>query len=133
MYRPLSATNEADSAEMTADFLSRVGADAAAIGRARSAVLATRHDVEPASPDEALLLDVDLATLGGTIDEYAAYERGVRREYRVVPGPLYRRKRRAVLEGFLGRDRIYRTAWFSERFEAAARRNLAGEIARLNG
>ena len=48
----------------------------------------------------------------------------VREEYRWVPDPIYRAKRKEVLAGFLARPVIYGTERFRERFEVRARENL---------
>ena len=82
--------------------------------------------------DCALFLDMDLAILGGPPAEFDAYEAAVRREYDWVLDPQWRRGRRAVLAQFLGRPAIYATRHFRASHEAAARRNLARAIARLD-
>ena len=58
------------------------------------------------------------------------YERQVRQEYAWVPGLLYRAKRRAVLQGFLDRERIFTSGAF-DADEARARENLVRSLARL--
>jgi predicted metal-dependent HD superfamily phosphohydrolase len=88
-------------------------------------VIATRHEAVPADIDAQVLVDVDLSILGAPQPRFEEYERQVREEYRWVPGPIYRRKRRQVLESFLERPTIYSTQRFIERYEAQARRNLA--------
>ena len=133
VYRPLSRTNEADSAALATAFLGAHGVDPDAVARVRGLVLATAHDVEPASPEATVLVDVDLAILGADEAEYAGYESAVRREYRLVPGPVYRRKRAAVLRGFLDRGFVYRDAHFRERLEDRAVRNLGRAIGNLVG
>ncbi len=49
-----------------------------------------------------------------------------------VPGFLFRRKRREILDAFLARPHIYNTTHFRERYEAVARANLARSIERLS-
>ena len=44
-----------------------------------------------------------------------------------------RRKRRAILQGFLARPRLYTTEALHARFEAPARRNLQRAIVALGG
>jgi predicted metal-dependent HD superfamily phosphohydrolase len=56
----------------------------------------------------------------------------VRREYGWVPDALWTAGRRQVLAGFLARPTIYATPQFRASHEAAARRNLAEAIARLD-
>ncbi len=52
------------------------------------------------------------------------YELQIREEYAVIPAFLFRRKRRAVLEGFLQRPRIFNTQRFFDLYEVRARENL---------
>ena len=55
----------------------------------------------------------------------------MREEYGWVPGPIYRRTRRKLLEAFRARPTIYSTDPFLQRYEARARANLARSLARL--
>jgi predicted metal-dependent HD superfamily phosphohydrolase len=82
-------------------------------------------------PTGALVCDVDLSILGRPAEEFAEYERRIRVEYGSVPDQLYRQGRAAVLQRLLARDRLYRTAHFSDRYEAAARRNLMRSLETL--
>jgi predicted metal-dependent HD superfamily phosphohydrolase len=86
---------------------------------------AARHDC-------ALFLDMDLTILGSPPAEFDTYEAAVRREYDWVPEPQWKLGRRAVLAQFLARPAIYATGRFQASHEAAARRNLARAIARLD-
>lgn len=81
--------------------------------------------------DQDLIRDIDLAILGADPAAFASYQEAIRHEYRHVPGPLYRRGRRRVLESFLDRPTIFRTPRYRERLETAARRNLEQAIAAL--
>jgi predicted metal-dependent HD superfamily phosphohydrolase len=84
-----------------------------------------------ATQDCALFLDMDLAILGAPATDFDVYEAAVRREYDWVSEPQWRVGRSAVLVGFLTRPTIYATAPFRASHEAAARRNIARAIARL--
>ena len=98
----------------------------------RALILATKHTGDvPDTPDAAAFLDADLAILGAAEARYARYAADIRKEYEWVPEEPYRAGRRAVLEGFLERERIYRTAVMFDEGEGAARRNLPAEIDRL--
>lgn len=81
--------------------------------------------------DAALFLDMDLAILGSSPDRYKQYTAQIRREYAVFPDDVYIVGRRAVLERFLTRDRLYFTQTFFDQFEDAARSNIAAEIKSL--
>lgn len=133
IHRTRGGDSEGESAEMAADWLTRGGAAADVVGRVRDMILATKHGPEVPAGDAAVMLDIDLSILGRDAEAFDRYDANVRREYRWVPGPLYRRKRREVLEGFLARPRIYVTERFFERYEAQARLNLARSIQELGG
>jgi predicted metal-dependent HD superfamily phosphohydrolase len=93
--------------------------------------MATRHDAVPGDIDAQVLVDIDLSILGAEEKRFDEYERQVREEYGWVPEPIYRDKRKAILESFLARATIYNTARFIERYEPRARANLARSLARL--
>jgi len=131
VYHPLSSGNEEKSAAWAAHFLEENGALPEERERVRSLILVTAHDAPACTPDEALLLDLDLSILGADATTYDAYEAAIRREYHLVPMPLYRRKRAEVLKGFLNRNPLYLTPSFRAQLEAQARINLARAIAAL--
>jgi len=124
IYGLQAKDNERRSADWAVEVLRGAGASDAVCLRVDRLIMATRHDAVPTDPDERLLVDIDLAILGASAERFAEYDRQVRDEYRWVPGPLYRIKRRQVLRSFLDRAAIYGTPWFQSRFEAQARRNL---------
>ena len=62
---------------------------------------------------------------------YAQFEQNIRREYRVVPSTIYRKKRIAVLQSFLVREKIFNNEPFYSLLEAQARVNVEGAVARL--
>ncbi len=78
--------------------------------------------------DAQVLIDADLAILGASESDYRTYAKQIRQEYAWVPDPDYREGRRRVLQSFLSRPRVFQLLC---RLEAAARRNLAAEIAQL--
>jgi predicted metal-dependent HD superfamily phosphohydrolase len=84
-----------------------------------------------AETDCALFLDMDLAVLGSAPEEFAAYERDVRREYAFLPDDAWISGRRRVLASFLSRPEIYLTAIFRDRYESQARQNMARALAEL--
>jgi predicted metal-dependent HD superfamily phosphohydrolase len=131
VYDPRSAENEARSAELARRALTGLGVTDETGARTAELVLLTRHRDRPDSPEGRLLCDIDLAILGGPEDEFDRYDRAIRQEYAWVPEPLYRRERAAVLRALLERDPLYATAYFRERYEAAARANLGRALARL--
>lgn len=131
VYALRAADNEARSAAWADRALREGGVAPDAVARVVALVMATRHDALPATDDERLLVDVDLAILGADPERFDEYEAEVREEYAWVPRPLFRRRRRAILQAFLDRDAIYATAPFRARLEARARANLARSLSRL--
>ncbi|HEY9029586.1 MAG TPA: N-methyl-D-aspartate receptor NMDAR2C subunit [Burkholderiaceae bacterium] len=123
--------NEAASAAWARRVLEAAGAAADVADRVDALILATRHSQVPATGDERLLVDIDLAILGAAPARFAEYERQIRDEYGFVPEPVFREKRAEILRGFLARPALFSTAALAARFEAPARANLAGAIAGL--
>jgi len=127
VYDPRRADNEELSAERAEAFLGGTRfADPVA-----SLIMATKHASPPGGNDARLICDIDLSILGRSGEVYGRYADAIREEYGWVPEPDYRKGRGAVLENFLGRERIYSHDVFAEMYEAAARRNLADELRRL--
>jgi predicted metal-dependent HD superfamily phosphohydrolase len=121
--------NEERSAAWAYDVAIDAGASTASAARARALVLATKHDAVPDDADAKLIVDVDLSILAAPDERFDEYERQVRQEYSWVPGFLFRRKRREILEGFLARPHIFNTDFFLANHEARARANLARSLA----
>jgi len=108
--------------------LQEAGAPHDSVDRVHALIMATRHTANPALPDEQLLVDIDLSILAAEKVRFDEYEQQIRREYAFVPGWLFRRKRRQILQGFLERPSIYSTAHFRASMEARARANLKQSI-----
>lgn len=135
VYDPQAAAgrNERLSAALCEAELARL-AEARNVARACAAILATIDHCVPdenASPDAALLLDIDLAILGADADTFDRYDAGIAAEYAHVPPDAYRTGRVGVLRRFLERERLFATSWGVARWEARARDNLRRSIAAL--
>ena len=129
VYDPRVTDNEAQSAALA----HRTALDAdirrASAKRVYHLILATQHKALPTDPDQQLLVDVDLSSLGGSWDTFDRNGRNIRREFAHVADAAYREGRAAFFEAFLARPSIYSTPSFRERYEAAARANLARALA----
>jgi predicted metal-dependent HD superfamily phosphohydrolase len=131
VYRPGRRDNEARSAALARSALVALGLGPLA-ERVEVLILATRlHRAGPDDDAARLFLDADLAILGADPGAYARYAEGVRAEHRAIPDLLFRRGRRAFLEGLLASPSIFRTSHFRARYERQARENVRGELARL--
>ncbi|HTJ96414.1 MAG TPA: N-methyl-D-aspartate receptor NMDAR2C subunit [Rhodocyclaceae bacterium] len=129
IYLPRQSDNENQSAELATKLLSADGVADDVCQQVANLVMVTRHDGVPATPDEQLLVDIDLSILGAAPQRFSEYEAQVREEYAFVPGPLFRYKRRQILEAFQSRPRLYSTDFFYARLEQQARHNLEQAIA----
>lgn len=123
--------NEARSAHWAVQALAAGGVDAARCQRVHDLIMATCHTALPASLDQALLVDIDLAILGAPAARFAEYTRQISAEYAWVPQQVYAVKRHAVLQGFLDREQIYTTPAVAQHLEQRARANLAEAISSL--
>lgn len=128
IYQPLSGTNEQDSADLARRLLA---GDADRDEVARLVELTLRHDPAPDDRNGIALSDADFAVLGAEPQRYAEYAANVRAEFHEVPDEYFRPARSELLAEFLTRDAIFASEPARQRWEAAARSNLAGEIEAL--
>lgn len=129
-YDPERHDNEERSADWARQAMLAAGLPQEPAARVHALIMVTRHEALPYGPDAQLLVDIDLAILGATPERFNEFEMQVRREYAHVSDADFRVGRSRVLRGFLERPRIYATEFFSRRFEAQARENLARAISR---
>ena len=127
VYTPGRADNELHSSLLATVILRELHMGYYLIGSVQKLIMATRdHCAE--SEAEALMVDIDLSILGSDPARYDEYAGHIRQEFSSVADKLYRAARTDVLEGFLGRGRIFS---IMEQFEAQARENMAREIETL--
>ena len=131
IYDTRKKDNEERSAEWARESALVAGLGEDEASRIHALVMATMHDAVPAGSDAAVLVDIDLAILGADEARFDEYEIQVREEYSWVPGPLYRRGRRKILQEFVRRESIYSTEYFRDECEARARSNITRSLARL--
>lgn len=129
VYDPRASDNE----ERSADWARRALVSKSDLAeRVAALILKTKHHAEgEASPDEALFLDMDIAILGAARETYERYAADIRAEYGHVPDDGFRAGRGAFLKDQLARPRIFRTDLYETELAAAARANMAWELARL--
>ncbi|HEX8870075.1 MAG TPA: hypothetical protein VF821_30715 [Lentzea sp.] len=100
------------------------------IARVESLVLATiTHSSD--DPLAHVLLDADLAILGSAPEHYDRYSQAVRQEYAQYDDSQWRTGRAKVLKSLLDRENLYVSAPARQRWDAAARSNLARELQTL--
>ena len=128
VYEPARADNEARSAHVAREELTRAGVASEVVERIAALILATRdHDAQRG--DAALLVDIDLAILGASEEAFAEFERQVRDEYRAFDDRTYALGRARVLRRLASREPLFRTGFLAAELERRAQRNLAHAIA----
>lgn len=128
IYKVFSSSNELDSANWAAEFLKLNNAKEGFIGNVHRLIMATLHNAIPSDSDERLIVDIDLSILGCNSELYNQFELWIRKEYKLIPSFIYKKKRKEILEGFLGRERIFSHEYFFNKFEKSARKNLRNAI-----
>lgn len=128
VYDVKAHDNEARSADWAVAALQAAGVSAEVQTRVHALIMATEHTAAPLAGDAALMVDIDLAILGATPARFAEYERQIRQEYAWVPEDVFVEKRRAVLQGFMAKPRIYSLTFFYQKLENQARINLQNAL-----
>jgi predicted metal-dependent HD superfamily phosphohydrolase len=95
---------------------------------ARLVRLTEHHDPAGGDLPGQVLSDADLAILAAPRARYDAYVAGVRRDYAFLSDDDFAAGRAALLRDLTGRPRLFHTAYARERWEPAARANLAREL-----
>ncbi|MFD8380717.1 hypothetical protein ACFV2X_19565 [Streptomyces sp. NPDC059679] len=133
VYLPDRSTNEERSARLAERALPEAGVPQERTAEVARLVRLTRtHDPAPGDTNGEVLCDADLSILASSPEHYAAYAAAVREEYGFVPDDAFRDGRAGVLRELLTMPRLFRTPEARDRWEEAARRNLATELALLN-
>lgn len=131
VYHPQRRDNEAKSAAWAQRYLYQAGLASSSRDRVVQLILATRHPGILNTPDEQLMVDLDLSILGQSPAQFEHYCRAIRAEYAWVPEVTYCAKRRSLLRAFLDQETIYQTPALRTQYEAPARQNLQNAIAQL--
>ena len=133
IYETQRHDNEERSADWARSAAREFGAGAESAQRIYDLIMFTRHASDPVGIDAQVLVDADLSILGAQPTRFQEYEAQVRSEYGWVPEAMFRSARAKILKEFLGRPHLYSTAYFRERYEAQARRNLQHSLESLEG
>lgn len=130
-YNTTYKENEEKSAELFQQIAEYGNLNDSLIRKVFRMILETRHTIQPIDPDSQLVVDIDLSVLGWSKDRFDEYERQIRVEYAWVPQDMFASVRSEILASFLGRQHMYATQFFREKYEAQARRNIARSLAQL--
>lgn len=122
--------NEQASANLASRDLKNINTSPKIVSKIEDLILITKHSSKPITPDQKLIVDIDLAILGATNQRFLEYESQIRAEYCFVPDFIFKTKRNSILKNFLDRPTIYNTPDFVANLENQARSNLTKAIAR---
>jgi predicted metal-dependent HD superfamily phosphohydrolase len=132
VYNVLKHNNEIKSAELAVLHLAQMQVPFLLQQECAQLILATQHHALSGNSDCNYFTDADLSILGSPPTVYQRYVVAIRKEYAIYPDILYNKGRQKALSHFLQMDRIFKTDFFVERYEAQARENVEGELAMLN-
>jgi predicted metal-dependent HD superfamily phosphohydrolase len=134
VYDPRRNDNEAKSAERAMKELDALGANNALRSHVVQLILATKnHMAGGRDYDDDIFLDADFAILGASEDEYRQYVADVRAEYAHVDDKQWITGRGAFLKKIAAAPRIFRTGIFEGEYGEQARKNIAWELAAIEG
>ena len=132
IYDVKRSDNEEKSAELAVQRMTELEIPDEIIELCKSQILATKSHQFSDYQDTNYLLDADLSILGQRWEIYNQYTVQVRKEYAIYPDLLYKIGQKKALKHFLDMDRIYKTDYFHQQFEAQAKLNIQQEAEQLN-
>ncbi|MDE0535975.1 HD domain-containing protein [Tenacibaculum sp. L6] len=128
IYNSLKSNNEEKSTEFAIERMQLLYVPKEIIKRCENHILATKHHKVSEDTDTNYFTDADLAILGSNWETYEQYYKNVRKEYAVYPSLVYNPGRKKALKHILTMDNIFKTEYFHQKFEKAARENIQREI-----
>jgi predicted metal-dependent HD superfamily phosphohydrolase len=130
IYNPYGKENELKSAKKAIDFLEKQSNNEELKSRIYDLIMVTLHNRKPTNEAEKIIMDIDISILGSDYNEYKTYSKKIRKEYKMVPSILYKKKRKEILSSFIKKDKLYYSNYFCD-LEMNARNNLRREILEL--
>lgn len=131
IFKASSSNNEGDSAKLAMQRLSEIGYPADRIAKCANMILATKKHELSEDSDTNYLIDADLAILGNTPYDYQKYSEQIREEYSIYPDFMYNTGRKKALQHFLQMNNIYKTEYFSNKYEKQAKVNINNELSSM--
>jgi predicted metal-dependent HD superfamily phosphohydrolase len=128
VYTATSNDNERRSAELAKERLESIAFPKEKISKCVAQIMATNGHSISKDNDTNFFTDADLSILGQSWEVYLEYTKQIRKEYSIYPDFMYNPGRKKVVSSFLTMDRIFKTSWFFDKLEKAARENLSKEL-----
>lgn len=131
IYSATAKDNEEKSADLAIKRLQQINFPTMQIALCNTQILATKQHQLSEISDSNLFTDADLSILGAPWQDYEAYFKNVRKEYRIYPDFLYKPGRKKAMQHFLEMDFIFKTTEFRQQYEEKARNNIRRELETL--
>lgn len=128
MYDTLKSNNEEKSAALAEKRMKSVGVSEEIVARVVEMILATKTHVVSENQEVNYFTDADLSILGKDWEVYRQYAKQVRNEYAIYPDLLYNPGRKKVLKHFIEMNQIFKTDYFTQKYEEQARINIQREL-----
>ena len=128
IYNSLKSDNEEKSAELAEKRMKQISVSKDTIELCKNQILATKSHVQSTNKDTKYFTGADLSVLGQNWEAYSLYYKNVRKEYSIYPDFVYNQGRKKILNHFLSMDKIFKTDFFYNKFEAQAKKNLQKEM-----
>lgn len=123
--------NERLSAERAYVDLFALGFYGFHLQRIHNLILQTTHIKPGEDLCSQTIMDIDLSILGESVEVFYDYEKKIRQEFSFYSTEEYLRGRTTFLKNMLGRNTIYQTEYFINKYENSARSNIEGLIKEL--
>jgi predicted metal-dependent HD superfamily phosphohydrolase len=127
IYAAGASDNEEKSANLF-ERLARHALEEPFANEVGSLILDTTHIELPTTSNAKYTVDIDLASFGRPWPEFMADCHALRNEQTTFSHEEYYRKKCAFLNSLLARPHVFSTPHFRERYESAARQNMARYI-----
>ncbi len=128
IYKATKSDNEEKSADFALKIMTELSVSNFMIDNCKNQILATKTHSINSDSDTNFFIDADLSVLGQDWNSYSSYYKNVRKEYSIYPNILYNPGRKKVLKHFLAMEKIFKTDYFYQKFEANARLNVQKEL-----
>ena len=131
IYKASANSNEEDSAKVAMQRLSSIRYPAEKIAKCAQLIIATKQHELSKDNDTNFMTDADLSILGKSPDVYLKYTEQIREEYTIYPDFMFTSGRKKALQHFLQMSSIYKTEYFSSKYEKQSRINLSDELVNI--
>ncbi|MFL0095379.1 HD domain-containing protein [Tenacibaculum maritimum] len=127
IYNVWKKNNEEKSALLAINKLAKINLAPTDLILIQQQILATKtHFTE--DNDTKWLIDFNLGILGKPYKTYQNCAQLIRKEYKLIPQTIYKKRRKKVLTHFIQKSFIYATDSFRNLYEKQAKSNLINEL-----